>query len=296
MGNAAGCSPWTRSLEPKIRVDTPARGIAGYHNGDNIYDEEETKRGDDADSPGNPWLSEEKPAAKRKRGKHIGRLETIKSRLQAGRNWNASRQQEGQESQRPSTSSTGQNGPALWLRDLTRPGRGSAMADHDGEKELRHYGIQQVFRDKVEGALHHNSASPPPTLAGRDAPQRKDLTSEEEDDTNQFWLRALARPGRGAVESNQDWELKLRYYGAHRLFDKAGKEGQQKGTGGTQAQRPQAGSESKKTMLTIKGLSTNLTARDFYRIAPDGLSSWQHTIRKGTYICIYICTLPLRLL
>ncbi|KAG6009106.1 hypothetical protein E4U21_003175 [Claviceps maximensis] len=35
-----------------------------------------------------------------------------------------------------------------------------------------------------------------------------------------------------------------------------------------------------RVMLTIKGLSTNLNASDFYRLAPSDLSSWQSVIRK----------------
>lgn len=36
-------------------------------------------------------------------------------------------------------------------------------------------------------------------------------------------------------------------------------------------------------MLVIDGLSSNLNAADFYRIAPNELSNWQSVIKKGTY-------------
>jgi hypothetical protein len=34
-------------------------------------------------------------------------------------------------------------------------------------------------------------------------------------------------------------------------------------------------------MLILHGLSPNLNASDFYRLAPSDLSSWQSVIKKG---------------
>jgi hypothetical protein len=48
-------------------------------------------------------------------------------------------------------------------------------------------------------------------------------------------------------------------------------------------QNPRGTKESSLVMLVIDGLSSNLNAADFYRIAPNDLSNWQSVIKKGTY-------------
>lgn len=48
-------------------------------------------------------------------------------------------------------------------------------------------------------------------------------------------------------------------------------------------QNPQGTKDSSLVMLVIDGLSSNLNAADFYRIAPKDLSNWQSVIKKGTY-------------
>ena len=44
-----------------------------------------------------------------------------------------------------------------------------------------------------------------------------------------------------------------------------------------------------RVMLILQGLSPNLNASDFYRLAPSDLSSWQSVIKKGT---VYFHTPP----
>lgn len=47
-------------------------------------------------------------------------------------------------------------------------------------------------------------------------------------------------------------------------------------------QNPQGTKDSSLVMLAIDGLSSNLNAADFYRIAPNDLSNWQSVIKKGS--------------
>lgn len=47
-------------------------------------------------------------------------------------------------------------------------------------------------------------------------------------------------------------------------------------------QNPRGTKDSSLVMLVIDGLSSNLNAADFYRIAPNDLSNWQSVIKKGT--------------
>lgn len=46
-------------------------------------------------------------------------------------------------------------------------------------------------------------------------------------------------------------------------------------------QNPRGTKDSSLVMLVIDGLSSNLNAADFYRIAPNDLSNWQSVIKKG---------------
>lgn len=40
-------------------------------------------------------------------------------------------------------------------------------------------------------------------------------------------------------------------------------------------------SSNNRNMLLVRGVSTNLTASDFYRLAPNSLSTWESSIKKG---------------
>lgn len=42
--------------------------------------------------------------------------------------------------------------------------------------------------------------------------------------------------------------------------------------------------DAKKHMLIIRGVSSNLTASDFHRIAPRSLADWSSSIKKGTLL------------
>ncbi|KAL7894541.1 hypothetical protein HDV64DRAFT_288030 [Trichoderma sp. TUCIM 5745] len=48
-------------------------------------------------------------------------------------------------------------------------------------------------------------------------------------------------------------------------------------------QNPQGTKDSSLVMLVIDGLSSNLNAADFYRIAPNDLSNWQSVIKKDSF-------------
>lgn len=47
--------------------------------------------------------------------------------------------------------------------------------------------------------------------------------------------------------------------------------------------------EPGKNMLLVGGLSTNLTARDFYRLAPNSLADWDSSIKMGMSVLHWVC-------
>ena len=50
---------------------------------------------------------------------------------------------------------------------------------------------------------------------------------------------------------------------------------------GSHKKEGSSSSSNNRNMLLVRGVSTNLTASDFYRLAPNSLSTWESSIKKG---------------
>lgn len=102
--------------------------------------------------------------------------------------------------------------------------------------------------------------------------------------------RSLSTPSPRQADNSSSWPLlKRRNRPDHDTFHAGGASlieslKSRQATTPTEVASPTAESGAQRdahVMLVIQGLSPNLNASDFYRLAPSDLSSWQSVIKKG---------------
>lgn len=105
---------------------------------------------------------------------------------------------------------------------------------------------------------------------------------------SELWCRNMDHGEWGWQRIDAGWTIR-RSHGCTELLrverktQKAGTRLHDEGTGLMEAGSSSLQVVDKAVLLTIRGLPTNLTGRDFYRISPKSLSSWENTIKKGMH-------------
>lgn len=158
--------------------------------------------------------------------------------------------------------------------------QGLSVTDLSKEIELRCYGARHLSNDdtKEDRAVFDRSVR-------REEP-RGDHPGG--DGGSELWLRHLARSDWGWERIDGTWTLRQTSDGTELVRTGMPAWTQERGVGVKEnglvaAEPPSVEIAAERRMITISGLSTNLTDRDFQRISPQPLSSWENTIKMGKH-------------
>jgi hypothetical protein len=161
-------------------------------------------------------------------------------------------------------------GPVDWSR------QDQALEIKDREKNivLKYYGARYLLQDMAAGAQSGRFWAIGSQGPGGLAPSSSD--------SPELWFRHMVRSDWGWQRIDDSWTVRETPDGT--LLELKAVE--------SSVPLEPAVNESKDRLVTIRGLSTNLTGRDFHRISSKSLSSWIDTIHMGEYICLVPSSCP----